>query len=56
MPKEVATMLYKNFFNTINIVEKELLEVLYQSNLKGEEVSTKTINTRSIEDDDDFDY
>jgi hypothetical protein len=44
MPKEVATMLYKNFFNTINIVEKELLEVLYQSNLKGEEVSTKTIN------------
>jgi hypothetical protein len=44
MPKEVVTFLYNNFFNSINIVEKELIEALYQSNLKGEEVSTKTIN------------
>lgn len=44
MPKEVVTYMYQNFFNSISIVEKELLEVLYQSNLKGEEVSTKIIN------------
>jgi len=44
LPKEVVTYMYQNFFNSISIVEKELLEVLYQSNLKGEEVSTKIIN------------
>jgi hypothetical protein len=44
MPKEVVTFLYQNFFQSITIVEKELIEILYQSNLKGEEVSTKTIN------------
>jgi len=44
IPKEVVTILYQNFFNSINIVEKELIEILYNSNLKGEEVSTKTIN------------
>ena len=44
LPKEVITYLYQNFFSSINIVEKELIEVLYNSNLKGEEVSTKTIN------------
>ena len=44
MPKEVVGFLYQNFYQSITIVEKELIEVLYQSNLKGEEVSTKTIN------------
>ena len=44
MPKEVVAFLYQNFYQSITIVEKELIEVLYQSNLKGEEVSTKTIN------------
>jgi hypothetical protein len=44
IPKEVVAILYQNFFNSINIVEKELIEILYNSNLKGEEVSTKTIN------------
>jgi hypothetical protein len=44
IPKEVVAILYQNFFNAINIVEKELIEILYKSNLKGEEVSTKTIN------------
>ncbi len=44
MPKELATILYRNFFNSLNIIEKELIEALYQNNLKGEELSTKSIN------------
>ena len=44
IPKEVVTILYQNFFNSLNIIEKEIIEALYQSNLKGEEVSTKNIN------------
>jgi hypothetical protein len=44
IPKEVVTILYDNFFNALTIIEKELIEALYKSNLKGEEVSTKTIN------------
>jgi len=44
IPKEVTVYLYQNFFSSINIVEKELIEVLYNKHLKGEEVSTKTIN------------
>lgn len=44
MPKEVVAILYQNFFSALTIIEKELLEALYQSNLKGEELSTKTIN------------
>jgi hypothetical protein len=44
MPKEVVAILYQNFYSAINVVEKELIEVLYNSNLKGEEVATKTIN------------
>lgn len=44
MPKELVVILYQNFYNSTSIVEKELLEVLYNSSLKGEAVSTKTIN------------
>jgi hypothetical protein len=44
IPKEVVAILYQNFFTSLSIVEKELIEILCQSNLKGEEVSTKTIN------------
>jgi hypothetical protein len=44
IPKEVVTILYDNFFTALTIIEKELIEALYQSNLKGEELSTKTIN------------
>ena len=44
IPKEVVTILYQHFFNSLSIVEKELIEALCQSNLKGEDVSTKTIN------------
>ncbi len=44
IPKEVVTILYDNFFNSLSIIEKELIEALYQSNLKNEELSTKSIN------------
>ena len=44
IPKELATILYRNFFISLNIIEKELIEALYQNNLKGEELSTKSIN------------
>lgn len=44
IPKEVIAILYQNFFISLSIVEKELIQALCQSNLKGEEVSTKTIN------------
>jgi hypothetical protein len=44
MPKEVVVILYQNFYNAITVQEKELLEVLYNSSLTGDEVSTKTIN------------
>ena len=44
IPKEVVAILYQNFFNALSIVEKELIEALYQSNLKEEDLSTKTIN------------
>jgi hypothetical protein len=44
IPKELATILYQNFYNSINVIEKELIEALYQSNSKGEELSTKSIN------------
>jgi hypothetical protein len=44
MPKEVVTILYQSFFSSLSIIEKELLEALLRNNLKGEELSTKTIN------------
>lgn len=44
MPKEVVSILNNNFFSALTIVEKELIEVLYQHHLKGEALSTKLIN------------
>jgi hypothetical protein len=44
IPKEVLTILYQNFFASITIVEKELVEALLVSHLKGEALTTKTIN------------
>jgi hypothetical protein len=44
LPKEVVSILNNNFFNALTIVEKELIEVLYEHHLKGEELSTKLIN------------
>ena len=44
MPKEVASILNNNFFSALTIVEKELIEELYQHHLKGEALSTRLIN------------
>ncbi len=44
IPKELTTILYQNFYNSLTIIEKELIEALYQQNSKGEELSTKSIN------------
>lgn len=44
IPKELTTILYQNFYNSLSIVEKELIEALYQNNIKGEELTTKSIN------------
>lgn len=44
LPKEVVNILNNNFFNSLTIVEKELIEELYQHHLKGEALSTRLIN------------
>lgn len=41
---EVSTILNNNFFNSLTVIEKELIEVLYTNHQKGEEISTKLIN------------
>ena len=44
LPQELIVILYDNFFHSLTIIEKELIEALYNSNLNGEELSSKTIN------------
>ena len=44
IPKQVADILNQNFFHSLSVIEKELLEVLYQHHVKGETISTKLIN------------
>lgn len=44
MPKEVITILYNNFYSALTVIEKELIEALYNQQIKGEELSTKVIN------------
>lgn len=44
IPKEITTILYQNFFNSITVIEKELIEALYENNINGDELSTKVIN------------
>ena len=44
VPKEVNAILNYNFVNSLSIIEKELVQVLYQQQLKGEEISPKLIN------------
>jgi hypothetical protein len=44
IPQELIVILYDNFFHSLTIIEKELIEALYNSNLNREELSTKSIN------------
>jgi len=41
---EVAQILNLHFFQTLSNIEKELLDVLYEKNLKGEMMTTQMIN------------
>jgi hypothetical protein len=44
VPKEVTARLNYNFYHSLSIIEKELLQVLYLNHQKGESISTKVIN------------
>jgi hypothetical protein len=44
VPKEVTARLNYNFYHSLTIIEKELLQVLYLNHQKGESISTKVIN------------
>jgi hypothetical protein len=44
IPQEVQSILYKNFFSSLSIVEKELIQAMYQLQVKNEQISIKTIN------------
>ena len=42
--KEVLNILNNHFFESLTVIEKELIEVLYENHLKGSLISTKLIN------------
>ncbi len=44
IPIEVQSILYKNFYSALSIVEKELIQAIYQLQIKNEQISIKTIN------------
>jgi hypothetical protein len=42
--KEISHILNNHFFESLTVIEKELIEVLYEHHLKGSLISTKLIN------------
>jgi len=44
IPDEVLTILYKNFYSGITIVEKELIQTIFQCQMSNEQISIKMIN------------
>ena len=44
IPNEVTAILNDNFFTALSVIEKELVEVLYQYYLKNEELPARIIN------------
>jgi hypothetical protein len=44
VPKEVTARLNYNFYHSLTIIEKELIQVLYLHHRKGDSISTKVIN------------
>jgi hypothetical protein len=44
IPDEVQTILYKNFYSAITIVEKELIQNIFQCQMNNEQISIKMIN------------
>jgi hypothetical protein len=43
-PMEVQSILYKNFYSALTAVEKELIQAIYELQIKQEQISIKTIN------------
>jgi hypothetical protein len=41
---EVQSILYKNFYSALTAVEKELIQAIYELQIKQEQISIKTIN------------
>jgi len=44
IPSEVLTILYKNFYSGLTIVEKELIQTIFQCQMSNEQISIKMIN------------
>lgn len=44
IPIEVQSILYKNFYSALSIVEKELIQAIFQLQVKNEQISIKNIN------------
>jgi hypothetical protein len=44
IPDEVLTILYKNFYSGITIVEKELIQTIFRCQMSNEQISIKMIN------------
>lgn len=43
-PLEVQTYLYKNFYSALTVIEKELIQSMYQLQMNNEQISIKAIN------------
>jgi hypothetical protein len=43
-PLEVQSILYKNFYSALTAIEKELIQSMYQLQIKNEQISIKAIN------------
>jgi hypothetical protein len=43
-PIEIQSILYKNFFSALTAVEKELIQAIYELQIKNEQISIKAIN------------
>ncbi len=44
IPSAIQSILYKNFFTSLTVIEKELLDAIYRHQIKEEQISIKTIN------------
>jgi hypothetical protein len=43
-PIEIQSILYKNFFSALTAIEKELIQSIYELQIKNEQISIKAIN------------
>ena len=43
-PLEVQSILYKNFYSALTVIEKELIQAIYELQTKNEQISIKAIN------------